>query len=421
MNALVLGFALSAALHASPEENWPQWRGPTNDSVVHGKPLPVEFGPEKNVVWKVKFPGWGNSTPVIWDDAIFLTSQDGDALLALRLDRKSGDVVWKKELGKGSPRRSGPVGNLRFHDETNMAAASPITDGKQVWWHFGNGDLTCTDFDGKTLWQENLMKNYGPYSIWWGHSNSPVLVGDLLVNVCIQDPKGGGKSYVVALDKNTGKECWFADRTTGAKEEPADSYTTPLLHQENGKTQIIVYGGNVLDAYDPADGKRLWQAKPFNGNRVIAGPTLSNGVVYAVQGMKGPLFAVKAGGEGDVTKTNTLWNYKGSTPDAATPAVVGDLVFLATNQGAVVCVDAKDGKEIWKERLGETFRATPLVSGNKLYLFSKEGVGTVLEASREFKTLHRVEFGEQIIASPAAAQGELYVRTKGHLYRFGAK
>src|SRR5205085_6162751 len=125
---------------------------------------------------------------------------------------------------------------------------------------------------------------------WWGNANSPVLVGDLLISVCMQDPKGGGQSYVVAHDKETGQERWLSKRMTGATGEPADSYTTPLLYRHNGRTEVIVFGGNVLDAYEPATGKRLWQCAAFTGNRVISGPTLAKETVFAVQGMKGPVF-----------------------------------------------------------------------------------------------------------------------------------
>jgi outer membrane protein assembly factor BamB len=300
-----------------------------------------------------------------------------------------------------------------------MASPSPVTDGKHVWVHFGNGDLACYDFAGKKVWAKNMSKAYGPYSIWWGHANSPFLYGDLLINVCMQDPQGGGQSYVVALDKATGAQKWFVERDTGASSEPADAYTTPLLFHNQGRDELIVFGGNVLDAYDPAKGTKLWQAKPFKGNRVISGPTLAGDTVYAIQGMKGPLFAVKAGGTGDTTKTNVKWKYTGATPDAASPVFANGLVFIANNAGIATCVDAKTGQEVWKERLGRAFRATPLVGGNRVYFFSKEGTAFIVEAAREFKLLSRAEIGEDITASPAAAHGSLFIRTKKHLYRIG--
>jgi outer membrane protein assembly factor BamB len=403
----------------APTDVWPQWRGPTADSVAPGKNLPTKWSMTENITWKTALPGWGNSTPAIWKDAAFVTTQDKETLLLLRIDTRTGKVAWQREVGTGTPRRSGALGNLRFHEEQNMASPSPVTDGKHVWVHFGTGDLACYDFDGAKIWAQNLAEKYGFYSIWWGHANSPLLVGDLLISVCMQDPKAGGKSYVLAQDKTTGKEKWLVTRDTGAKGEPADSYTTPLLHHNKGRTELIVFGGNVLDAYDPADGKRLWQCKIFTGNRVISGPTLAGDTVYAIQGMKGPLFAIKAGGNDDVTATHVRWKYVAVNPDAASPVFANGLIFMATNAGTAICLEADTGKEVWKERLAEAFRATPLVADGKIYFFSKQGKATIVEASRTFKTLSQADLGEEIIASPAAAHGCLFLRTKEHLYRIG--
>jgi outer membrane protein assembly factor BamB len=420
MHALALGLFLLAPPTADTA-NWPQWRGPTGDSVYHGTGLPTQWGPE-NVVWKATVPGWGASTPAVWGDHLFVTTQlDDRDLMLVCLHARTGKKMWQQKVAAASPRRKGPVGEGRFMDEHNMASPSPVTDGKHVWVHFGSGDLACYDFSGAKVWGVNLKERYGPYTIWWGHANSPVLFGDLIITVCMQDPKGGGKSYVAAFDKLTGKEKWYTDRTTGAKEEPGDSYTTPLLYKNGDRTELIVFGGNVLDAYDPATGERMWENKVFEGNRVISGPTLAGDTVYAVQGMRGPLFAIKAGGTGDVTKTHVRWAYKGGTPDASTPVYCNGLVFMATNPGAVVCVDAQTGKEQWKERLSSGFRATPLVSDGKIFFFGKDGRATVVEASPSFHVVGRSDLGEDITASPAAVSGDLIIRTKTHLYRIGAK
>ncbi|MSQ93494.1 MAG: serine/threonine protein kinase [Gemmataceae bacterium] len=425
MNAFALSLLFLAGQPdtVSPQEVWPQWRGPTNDSMAPGKNLPIKWSQTENIAWKTPLPGWGTSTPAIWKDAVFVTTQVKDSqLLFLRLDAKSGKIVWQREVSQGQPRRKGPVGVGRFHDEHNMASPSPVTDGKHVWIHFGNGDLACYDFAGEKVWGRNLVKDHGVYSIWWGHANSPILVGDLLISVCMQDTKGGGKNYLVAHDKLTGKEKWFTPREYGAKEEPADSYTTPFLFKNKERTEMIVFGANVIDGYDPATGKRLWLCKPFTdrGNRVISGATLAGDTVYAVEGMKGPLFAVKAGGGGDTSATSVRWKAGGgATPDAASPVFANGLVFLANNIGAVTCIDAETGKEVWKERLGEAFRATPLVAEGRIYFFTKEGKAIIVDASREFNVVSRADLGEDLMASPAAAHGSLFIRTREHLYRIG--
>ena len=408
---------------AAPHDVWPQWRGPSADSVAPGKNLPIKWSQTENLAWKTPLPGWGTSTPAIWKDAVFVTTQvDERKLLLLRIDAKAGKIVWQREIGEDTPLRTGPHGVGRYMNEHNMASPSPVTDGKHVWAHFGNGDFACFDFAGEKIWSNNLAKDHGVYSIWWGHANSPVLVGDLIVSVCMQDPKGGGKNYLVAHDKLTGKQKWFTPRDYGAKEEPADSYTTPLLFDNKGKPEIIVFGANVVDAYDPANGKRHWLCKPFTGNRVISGPTLVGDTVYAIQGMSGPLFAIKAGGADDTTATHVRWKYPGkkTNPDASSPVFANGLVFMANNKGLAICIDADTGAEVWKEQLGEDVRATPLVADGKIYFLTKPGKAIIIEASREFKIVQRNDLGEEIIASPAAAHGSLFIRTKSHLYRIGS-
>jgi outer membrane protein assembly factor BamB len=419
IHALLPLLLFASQADSAPTDIWPQWRGPTGDSIAPGPGLPTHWSKTENIVWKAPLPGWGNSTPAIWRDVLFVTTQDANKLLLLQLDRRTGKIVWQRQVGTGTPRRSGPIGNGRFHDEQNMATPSPVTDGRHVWAHFGNGDLACYDFAGTKTWSVNLAERFGPYTIWWGHANSPVLVGDLLISICVQDPKGGGPSYVVALDKETGAERWLTKRSTGAKEEPADAYTTPLLYHHGGHTEVIVFGGNVLDAYDPADGKRLWQCAAFKGNRVISGPTLAGDMVYAVQGMKGPVFAVKAADNAGADRV--LWTHKAVTPDAASPLAVGGLVFLVNNSGVAYCLDAADGHELWKERLQGEFRASPLFAGGMVYFFSKEGKATIVEAARTYNVVGQADLGEQIIASPAAAGGNLFVRTKQHIYRIGSE
>jgi outer membrane protein assembly factor BamB len=399
---------------------WPQWRGPAGNSVALGGGFPTHWSKAENIVWKTAISGWGNSTPAIWQDTLFLTSQDDERLLLLSIDRATGKILWQREVATGKPRRQGPVGNGRFHDEQNMATPSPVTDGRHVWAHFGTGELACYDFAGGKKWATNLSRRFGPYTIWWGHANSPLLVDDLLISVCIQDPKGGGPSYVVAHDKETGQEKWLTHRVTGATEEPADSYTTPLLYRAGGHAEVIVFGGNVLDAYDPATGHRLWQCTAFKGNRVISGPTLAGDTVFAIQGMKGPLFAIQAGAADD-DNNRVRWKYAGATPDAASPLVAGGLVFLINNSGVAFCLDAQTGRQVWKERLGGEFRASPLFAGGNVYFLSKEGKATIVAASREFQVVGQADLGEQIIASPAAVRGNLYIRTKQHLFRIGEK
>jgi outer membrane protein assembly factor BamB len=421
MHFLALGLLLLGQTNTlSPEEIWPQWRGPTGDSISPGRGLPTHWSQTENIVWKTPLPGWGNSTPAIWKDDIFVTTEDGERLLLLHIDRVGGKILWEREVGRGLPRYKGPVGNGYFHIEQNLATPSPVTDGQYVWAHFGNGDLACYDFGGNKKWGLNMAQTFGAYTIWNGHANSPVLLGDLLISACMQDPKGDGQSYVVALDKMSGEQKWLTKRITGALKEPADSYTTPLLFKHEGRTEVLVYGGNVLDAYEPTDGRRLWQCEAFKGNRAISGPTLAGDTVFAVQGMKGPVFAVKAGGTDIESASRVRWKYPCTTsPDAASPLVTGGLVFMVNNDGIAYCLDAGTGKEVWKERLRGEFRATPLAADENVYFLSKSGKATIIKAARTFEILAECDLGEETIASPAVSSGNLFIRTKNNIYRIG--
>jgi outer membrane protein assembly factor BamB len=259
--------ALLAALAAlALGGHWPQWRGPAGDGVSPETDLPLTWGEQVSVAWKCPLPGEGASTPAVWGDAVFVTSQDGEKLLLLKVEKPSGRIAWTRTVGTGIPARGlelpkqgGQRRQQKFHELHNMASPSPVTDGERVIAHFGNGDLAAYNFDGRKLWQRNLQKDYGPYTIWCGHANSPVLYDDLVISVCMQDSLAelGGErslSYVVAHDKRTGAERWKTPRMTGAKAEECDAYTTPILCRAGGRSELVVMGGTQMDAYDPSTG-----------------------------------------------------------------------------------------------------------------------------------------------------------------------
>ncbi len=400
----------------APDDAWPQWRGPTGDSVAWSRNLPTTWGPEKNIVWKCPISGWGNSTPIISGDAIFLTTQDDDRLLLLRIGRASGKVVWQREV---STPHKGAKPDV-YQDENNLASPSCVTDGMHVWAHFCNGALACYDFAGRQLWAINMVDGHGPFTVYYGHANSPVLYQNLLISQCVQNPKNGAKSYVVALDKMTGAEKWFVQRETDAKNDNADSYATPILCRRAGRAELIVMGGNVLDAYDPGSGKRLWYCSGFDGERTIAGPTLVGDTVLAVQGT-GPLLAVRTGGKGDVSASHVRWKYEGTCPDIAGPVAANGLVFLADKDGTAHCLDAGTGAEVWSQKLEHRFRATPLVAGGHVYFFGKEGKATVVKAARKYEMVAQANLEEETLGSPAVAGNDLFLRARGHLYRIGVK
>jgi outer membrane protein assembly factor BamB len=425
---LFLLFALSLSTSASVlAGNWPQWRGPAGTSVSDETSLPLKWDGKTGVLWQCAMPDNGASTPAIWGNAVFLTVHHDDKLLLLKVNKDDGKIEWTREVGKGTIQfRSPKRPQSGFHKLHNMASPSPVTDGQFVIVHFGNGDLAAYDFAGKRLWLRNLQKDHGEYSIWWGHANSPILWKNLVISVCMQDSltdlqKEPAPSYVVAHDKKTGEQKWKTMRMTGATKEWCDSYTTPLIHHAADHDELIVMGGNHLDAYDPATGKQLWVFAGFNGNRVITGPTLGDGLVYATTGMRKELYAVRLGGKGKLSEKDVVWQTKDSTPDTPCPVVYKGLMFLVSDNGVVQCLDAKTGDLKWKERLKGDFKASPIAGDGKVYFLNLAGTCTVVSASGKFEVLAENAIDDEIVASMAVADGRIYIRGKKSLYCIGGK
>jgi outer membrane protein assembly factor BamB len=406
--------------------NWPQWRGPNGDGVSAETGLPLEWAEDKNVLWKCPLPGEGASTPAIWDDAVFVTCQKDEELLLVKIGKGSGKVEWQRAVGTGSVPRGAPGarGRQKFHDLHNLASPSPVTDGKRVVVHFGNGDLAAYDFDGKQLWQRNLQKDHGLYTIWWGHANSPVLYKGVVITVCMQDSLrdldlAPVDSYIVAYDQETGVQRWKTLRNTGAKAEECDAYTTPVFADVNGQTEVIVMGANQLDGYDPATGKEIWYLPGLSGNRTITGPTVADGLVYATCGMRHDLVAVKLGGSGQLPPAAVAWRTRDSTPDSPCPVVANGLVFIVADNGMGQCFDAKTGSAKWKERLPGDHKASPLAAEGRVYFLGRDGHCTVVAAASKFETLAENRLADEFLASPAVSDGKLYLRGRKALYCVG--
>ncbi len=218
--------------------------------------------------------------------------------MLLHIGARSGTILWTQQVGSDTaPRGDVQRKRQQFHALHNLATPSPVTNGKVVVVHFGNGDLAAYDFNGGQLWKRNLQADYGPYTIWYGHANSPVIFDDLVISVCLQDSLADlqdkpVESYVVAHDLATGRQRWKTPRMTGAPAEEADAYTTPLLVNVDGQPQLVVMGGNQLDAYDPRTGQQLWFLPGLAGGRTVTSPTVLDNTILATRGKRGPLFAV---------------------------------------------------------------------------------------------------------------------------------
>lgn len=418
---LLAGQGMAAADH------WPQWRGPAGTSVCLEKNLPLRWSETEGLSWKCSLPGEGSSTPCVWGDAVFLTCQQDDKLLFLRINKADGKIAWTQEVGKSSPRRgSAKRREHTFHRLHNMASPSPATDGQVVVVHFGNGDLAAYDFAGKKLWQRNLQNDHGPYTIWWGHANSPVLYKDLVISVCMQDSlddleKQASPSYLVAHDKRTGEQMWKTPRMTGVHAEDCDSYTTPIFRPTPDGVEMIVMGANQIDAYDPATGKQLWYLPGLQGSRTITGPTLAHDMVFSTEGKRGAMVAVKLGGKGKLGLDAIAWKHPQSTPDTPCPVVWQDLIFWVTDDGFASCHDARTGTPKWKERLQGDYKPSPLAADGKIYFWSTKGKCTIVAASPKFEILAENQLADESTASPAVSDGKIFVHGKKSLYCIGGK
>ncbi|MDA7978517.1 MAG: PQQ-binding-like beta-propeller repeat protein [Pirellulales bacterium] len=422
--SLIIVGMFSAASHAG--DNWPHWRGPQNNGLSGETGLPAEFGPERNVAWKVTLPGWAGSTPVAWDDRLFLTSAaaDKDELLLLCFNTK-GERLWSASLGRGN-KVTGPS-----KEEGNSASPSPSTDGTHVWAMAGNGTLACFDFDGNEVWRHDLQDKYGKFNIGWGMTSSPVLDGDKLYIQLMHGPmRGDGKTAVVAaLNKQTGEELWRIDRESEATFENKHSYTSPVVYRDGEHECLLTHGADYLVAHSLEDGRELWRLGGLNAGaryhptlRFVASPTVAEGLIVVPTAKGGPMVTVKPGGQGNITNTDfVVWKNEQGTPDVSCPLVHDGLVYLAGEQGILTCLDAKTGEEYYKQRLhGARYRASPVYADGKIYIVARDGVITVVKPGKSFEMLAENAMGEEISASPVIFGGRIYLRSFDSLFSIEA-
>jgi outer membrane protein assembly factor BamB len=398
--AIVLLFA---AAHA---DDWPEFRGPTGQGHVTGS-LPTEWGPDKNVAWKQDIPGEGWSSPVVCDGRVYLTAavpgSAGYSLRALCLDAKDGKILWDNEVFHEGPRSPRP------QSKNSHASPTPIVDGKEkrLYVHFGHEGTACLDLDGKVIWRQTELR-YEPVH---GNGGSPILVDDLLVFSI----DGADKQCVVALERSTGKVKWQTDRKSRASK--TFSFSTPLLIDVKGQKQIISPASDVVMACDPKDGSEIWRIR-YTGYSVIPRPVYGHGLLFLSTSYdSATLMAVRPDGKGDVTATHVAWSVKKGAPHTPSLLLDGDELYAVSDGGLASCFDAKTGKPHWQERLGGGFSASPILADGKLYFQNEDGTGFVVKAGTKYELLAKNEMKERTLASYAAADGALFLRTAKHLYR----
>ena len=439
MRALVAStLLLTAAAGAGRAEDWPQWRGPNGNGVSTDKGFPTRWSAEA-VAWKARLGGLGISSPIVWGDRVFVTSQSGRAPLKPGNHptlARGEEAKAEKPLGAGSS-AEGDSSKVEFlveafarqdgrrlwqyrlaaegelpevHQKHNLASPSPVTDGRHVYAWFGNGQLVALRLDGTLAWQRHLGREYAPFQVNWGHGSSPALYEDLVILLCDHDPG----SYLLALDKATGKERWKVERPKGSV-----SYSTPTIVRGPKGDEMVVNSTTRIDAYDPKTGELLWWTGE-NHRFAVPVPAYDDGVLYLSRGYRsGPYLAVRTGGRGDVSKTHVRWSVPTGAPYVSSLLYYDGLVYMANDAGIVTCVDPRSGEKVWQERIDGIFTASPVGAEGRVYMVSETGETIVLGAGREPRVLSRNAIGERSVATPALSRGQIFIRTDDHLICVG--
>jgi outer membrane protein assembly factor BamB len=428
---------LCCALTAvAPAANWPGLRGPDGSGVAAEKNLPLHWSTNDNVRWLVPLPERGNSTPAVWGGRVFITQAitAGSRRMVMCFDRRTGKLLWQSGVtwNEKEPRLG----------DNPPCTPSPVTDGRRVIAWFGSAGVHCYDFDGRELWHRDL----GQQAHQWGYAASPVLYRDL----CLLNFGPGDRSFVIALDKKTGRTAWKFDipilgpdidarklggpdtnvykGATAKLSEIAGSWATPLIVPAKGHDELVVALPLRLMAFAPRTGERLWNCdgpnigaygSPFHGDGFVG---------YGGCGFRNTLMAVRPGGRGDVTKTHRLWfqELANSQTHLGAGVIFQGHIYLVNTAGIAECFDLKSGKTIWTERLPSTGAmgsswSSPVLAGDRLYVSNRNADVFVLKAGPKFDLLAVNSIGgERMNSSLAISDGEIFMRTDKSLWCIGS-
>jgi outer membrane protein assembly factor BamB len=433
---------------SSDPDHWPQWRGPFFNGVAKGA-APVEFSDAKNIKWKIAIPGRGFSTPVIWGDRIFLTtavptgkvsqpapqpeqpqnpaqgSAQGSAggrgqgrggpgggagageeqkFMVMCLDKKTGKTLWERVAKVATPHEG-------YHRQYgSFASTAPLTDGRYLYASFGSRGIYCYDLDGKPIWEKDLGVQMR-IKLQFGEGAAPALYDNLLIHSF--DHESG--SFVIALDKRNGKEVWRTDRDEGS------AWVTPLIADYKGKKQVVISATKKVRAYDPENGKLIWECAGLGAN-VIPALVQQNDLVYAMSGFRDPkLMAIRLGREGDLTGSDAIvWSQTRGMSYTPSPVLHDNKFYTLTDTGMLSCFNAATGEPYYQQQRlpqPDSFKASPIAAGGNLYTASESGVITVIKLGEKFEVVATNTLADQMfVASPVVAEGELFLRSKTHLF-----
>ncbi len=440
LQLLILPLFLTGPRESDPGAHWPQWRGPYFNGMARGD-APLTWSDKANIKWKVEIPGRGFSTPVIWGDKIFLTTaiptgkpapaaavsdptaaagnqrraggdtspQAEQKFEVLCLDRKTGKLIWQKTAKIAEPHE----GYHRTYG--SFASNSPATDGKYVYASFGSRGIFAYDFNGKLIWQRDLGVQMR-MRLAFGEGSAPLLFGDRLFLVFDHE----GESFMVALNKNTGKELWRAARTERS------SWSTPLAIEHGGRKQIIVTATNRVRSYDAETGKVIWETAGLGSNPIPV-PVFQDPFVYVMSGHRDPkLMAIKLGKEGDLSGSDSIvWSQTRGVAYTASPVLFDNKLYVLTDNGMISCFNATTGEAYYaQQRLPKAYnmKASLVGANGKLYLATEDGDVVVLKMGEKFEVLATNTLEDQVfIATPAIAAGDIFLRSQTALFRISEK
>ncbi len=408
----ILTLTLALATGAAVAENWPQFRGPTGQGVSRELELPLKWSPTENVAWKTELPGVSWSSPIVWDERVFVTTatDNGESCRVLSLDRKTGKILWDKEVFKQVPRHK--------QDRNTFATPTPATDGERVYACFGDGSFAALNFAGDIVWTNRDYSFYGEH----GLGSSPILFRDLLLMARDGSSDGEDKklgwqkpwdqSRVIALDTKTGKERW-----QGRRGLSRISHGTPTIWEHDGSAEVVSEAGDVVQGFDAQTGERRWSSAVI-GEGKVPSTVIGDGLVFTAGGWGGKetIKAFKLGGAGDLKETNLVWEQRKGMPKVPSMIYVQPHLFAISDGGIATCMKAATGEVIWQERIGGNFSASPVAADRRIYFTGDNGETTVIEAGPTFKVLAKNALDEKAQASPAISQGQLFIRTEKNLF-----
>ena len=389
-------------------ENWVRFRGPNGQGVSSERNLPITWSADDNVVWKTSIPGNGWSSPIVYDQHVFLTTatEEGTSCRVICVNRKDGSIAWNTEVHR---QMTGPK-----RRQNSYATPTPVTDGKRVYAVFYDGTAVAVDYTGKLVWKNSDVKFFSLH----GLGASPLLADGQLVmpfDGSSRDENRVGwkvpweKAVVLSLDAATGTVKW-----KGKRGPSRVGHVTPILVDE-GK-QIVSAGGDRVQGFDTATGERIWSIYS-QGEGVTPSPVVGDGLIFTSSGFEDPTIrAIRLGGEGDITNTHIAWEQKKGVPVLASPLYVPPYLYTITRDNVLHCIDASTGEIVWIKRLSGVHSASPILADGRIYITSEEGVTLVLRPGPKYDELARNSIGETCLASIAVSQGHFYIRSSEHLY-----